>query len=193
MKKYSVLFLILVLCFAGCSEEPDADISIGTVTVFNIPASFTVDKSSTAIPLTTFKVYLNASNYMDANKDPASKGMATVSEGTLANGTYTVTMQLEQPNHLFDPNDKNPNLVTGPWSGTSIYFSIMISPQDTSAHGVDAIWAKGGYDLNKGKASINWNDLIDFRDGPAILQLGAKALALYNDIVCNDPEITTGP
>ncbi|MDR3019387.1 MAG: hypothetical protein LBU66_00615 [Treponema sp.] len=201
----AAISLFLILCFTGCNEEElpgGDDYNIGKITITGIPAVISVNDNTEADPKETFKVYFNASDSMDEAKPPKAKGLLKIEEKMKqSNGTYTVTINLQKPNpnigdnNNYIPNPDNPNHPTGSWSGTANYFSIMISPQDTSEHGVDAIWAIGGYTLNKGKAQIEWNGkgMQDFRNKalPPTLKLDEKTLALYNDIVCKDPEITS--
>jgi len=181
----SALFLLSVLCFAGCPEDVTEDKSISEVTITNIPEHISVNNNENA-SAPTFKVYLYASNHMEADKPPVAKGLIKVTNPMLSNGTYTVKLQLQNPN---PDNDVNPNLNTGSWSGTAIFFSVMISPQETSVNGVDSVWIKGGYTLDKGKMNINWNNLIDFRGSS--MNFDDKAEALYDDIICNDPDINS--
>lgn len=196
MKDKMLIFVIVGIVFflAGCAEEPE-DYSVGKITIINIPADIAMDGNSSATS-PAFRVYLNASNSMSPDDPPATKGVAHLGDENCANcssvktgSTWTVTMQLLKPNP--DPQtDNDPSLDTGSWSGTANYFSIMISPENLNGNGVDAVWAKGSYTLNKGKAQIDWNKLMDFRD-PALadMGLGIKTLALYNDIILNDPDI----
>ena len=189
--------LLLILCFTGCGDDPAGDMSIEEITIYNIPATIPVDGNETTTT-ETFRVYLNASDFMDETKPPKAKGLVQVTNEMLqSNGTYTVTIQLKNPNSDFydfydkDSYNPDPNFDTGPWSGTALFFSIMISPQDTRPHGKNAVWAKGNYDLNREKGNWNWNNPLDFRvlTGPP-LNLGTKLTALYDDIIIGDPYIT---
>ena len=217
------LSLFVVLCLAGCSDDPPQDIDISQITIINIPATFKVgrcinvrvcflpdpnrtkeerdallsecDKNCRTITeeWEPFKIYLNASNSMSPSDAPTAKGMAFISDATLqSNGKYTVTMQLQKPNPglLTDPDFyQNPCLPTGSWSGTSAFFSIMISPAFTFEHGVNSIWAKAGFTLNIGKSTIDWDlpqkdgGLVDSRTSS--LMNDSQIKALY-DIVLSD-------
>ena len=186
---------LLTFNFSGCGDDPMGDVSIEQITIYNIPATILV-RDNTKITNPTFRVYLNASDSMDETDPPKAKGFVQVTPEMLQpNGTYTVTMQLQNPNPDFYEEwyDANPNMETGPWSGTTLYFSIMISPQDVRPHGENAVWVKGNNDLNAGKANWNWNNRIDFRIVTSIgnINLNEKVAALYNDIICSDPFITT--
>ena len=186
------LCVFLLLCITGCSDEPEDDYSIGEITIYNIPAVLTVNGNG-SVSAPVFKVYVNASKTQSENDPPTAKGLALISTGTLENGKYTITIPLQKPN---PKSEDDPNYPTGSWSGTATWFSVMLSPQNTAADGVDAVWIKGGDNLNKGKKSLNWeNDsLINFRDSLLSgMGLPAKALALYNDIVCKDDDIISGP
>jgi hypothetical protein len=194
-----VISLSLVLLFAGCPEEPEEDLGIGEITRTGIPAAIPVwDKANKKDrddiePNDTFKVYLNASNSMSPSVAPEAKGLIKVSPETLQNdGTHTVTMRLQNPNPGFGKPEynTNPNLDTGSWSGTASFFSITICPRDTVPNGIDAIWTRAGYTLNKGKKTIAWNGLsVNFRTSTIVTP--SQINALYDDIVCKDPEIIT--
>ena len=188
--------LLLALYFSGCGDDPSNDISIGQITIYNIPATIQVKDRPDLPKPDTFRVYLNASDSMNETDPPKAKGFVEVTPQMLQpNGTYTVTMQLKNPNpDFYEPHyDSNPNMETGPWMGTAWVFSIMISPKNTVLYGEDAVWAKGNYDLNKEKENWDWNNPMDFRNQllREQLNLGPKLTALYNDIVCADPNVIT--
>ena len=198
-KLFAVLSVALILLVSGCGDSPSGDIDIGEITITNIPARIFVwdpaTNSATEASNPTFKVYLNASDSMEPTDPPAAKGLVRVSPQMLqSDGTYTVTIQLQNPNPAFgEPGySANPNMNTGSWSGTARYFSIMISPQNTVPHGVNAIWAKGVNNLDRGKRTISWDDrtFVNFRisNMPAMKD---REASLYNDIVRFDPDITT--
>lgn len=184
-----LISLILVVSLSGCPEEVTQDYSISEVTIYNIPANIPVfGEENKTTP--TYKVYIFASDSMSKDEPPVAKGLAKIVTPQ-PNGTYSITINLQNPNPI---NDKNPNLNTGSWSGTADFFSIMISPQDTSVNGVDSVWIKGGYTLNIGKKNIDWNGspailLMDFRNDIPGMDFVDKAQALYDDIICNDPDI----
>jgi len=191
MKKKLAMILFFCAFFAGCDDNAqEEDISIGEITIYNIPENIPVFENDT-VTVPAFKIYLNASNSQSEKDPPAAKGVAKVSEGKLENGKYTVTIQLKKPN----PQDElNPNFDTDPWFGTASYFSVVISPQDVAIHGVNAIWAKAGTTLNKGKKSCDWNNLMNFRelikrDPEDKMEFAKKTKALFTEIVCKDPDI----
>jgi len=191
----AVIPVFIVLCLSGCPDASDDDKSVGEITIYNIPKDIPVFSISGTSPNSApvFKVYLNASNYMEDDKPPAAKGIAAVSATTLqANNKHTVTIQLLNPNA---PGEEDPDLDTGPWSGTANFFSVMICPQDVTEHGVDAVWIQGStLPLNRGMKQCNWEELINFRDGMKIendpMQFYEKTLALYTDIILKDNDIT---
>jgi hypothetical protein len=188
---FPVISLLLLLCLAGCPDDTEEDISIGEITIYNIPAQIPVFGNAT-VTAPVFKVYLNASNTQSENDPPAAKGVKKITQAMeQADGTYTVTIPLQKPN---PPDKEDPNEDTGPWSGTANYFSVTISPADVKEHGVNAIWVRAGTTLNKGKKSCDWNSLMNFRaliesDPNDVMEFAKKADALYRDIVCKDPEI----
>ncbi|MCL2881099.1 MAG: hypothetical protein FWF29_12720, partial [Treponema sp.] len=131
----SIICMFVFLCLTGCpTEGSSADKSIGEITIYNIPAQITVNGSDAA-PNDTFKIYLNASNYQVDNKPPAAKGVAFISSGVKdpVSGTYSVQIELQKP---LPADEHDPNFQTDPWSGTSNYFSVMISPVDPKSVGV---------------------------------------------------------
>jgi hypothetical protein len=199
-KKYTVIFrlvilpvisLLFLLYFSGCGEDPEEDQSIGEITIYNIPEQIPVFGNED-VTAPVFKIYLNASDYQSEDKPPAAKGVAKISEGTLENGKYSVTIKLQKPN---SEDQDDPNEDTGLWAGTANYFSLMISPADVTEYGVNAVWIKGGTTLNKGKSECNWESasLINFRalmeldDDP--MEAGKKTQALYDDIILKDDDI----
>ena len=191
--KIAVLSFIFTLGFAGCDpQELEEDYSISVITIFNIPAKLPVFENESA-ENDSFKVYLNASDFMEDDKPPSAKGVAALSGATLqTNGTHTVTIHLQNPN---PPETEDPNAATGPWSGTANFFSVMLSPQNVTAHGVNAVWIKGSATpLNKGKANTDWNSLMDFRAGMKVpddpMEFAQKTTSLFTDIVLKDTDIT---
>ena len=189
------LCLLFALCLTGCAPELEDDYSISEITIYNIPAEIPVMGKPELPPSPTFKVYLNASDSSDATDDPKARGLAKVSTGTLeTNGTYTVTFKLYKP---IPKNEDDPNYPTDPWSGTASFFSVMISPYIITADEENLIWIIGSMDeLNKGKKKCDWNSLLDFRKHienntalSSALDLPGKYKALYEDIICKDPEL----
>jgi hypothetical protein len=181
---------ISLFLFTGCPPEPEEDYSSSEIIIYNIPQNIPVFGND-SISAPAFKIYLNASDFMEEDKPPAAKGVAKFSNGTLKDGKHTITIRLQNPNH---PEQKDPNAETGSWSGTANYFSVMISPADVTEHGANAVWVKGGTTLNKGKKDCDWGSLIDFRgvmanDPDDTAEYGKKTKALYNDIVCKDSDI----
>jgi len=195
MKKIMAIFLFLFIFFTGCKEEPE-DYSISEITITGIPAQIPVFGNDSVLN-DTFKVYLNASNSQSENDLPVAKGLVKVTEAMKqADGTYTVTIKLQKPNPA---DNKDPNLDTDPWSGTANYFSVVISPKDVSA-GAETIWVKAGLTLDKGKENSVWDSTVfmDFRESMRKnpednMGFAIKTKALYNEIVCRDPDITTTP
>jgi hypothetical protein len=192
---FTAISLVLILVFANCGEEPEDDKSIGEVTITNIPLKIDIFDEPSAESRDTFKVYLLASNYMNPDKLPEAKGLTKISNTKLVtetNGSYTVKIKLEKPNPL---NKTDPNIYIGPWSGTANFFSVVITPQDTTPYDEDAIMVKADFNLNKGKKTMNWNKLSqDFRagmEGKDPLDFKGKTAALFTDVIAIDPEIKT--
>jgi len=186
---------LLALCFTGCPPAltPLEEVDISQITIHGIPARFPRHGSNPPVYLTTFKVYLNASNSMEVDDPPVAKAVARISEGIFdeATQTHTLTLRLQNPNPDYD-ND--PNLDTGPWSGTARFFSVMISPQNLEGQGVNSLWIRADYDLHRGKSNIGWSDLsVNFRSAILVdlLNLAPRAQALYQDIIRNDNEIVS--
>ena len=204
----AALICLFVICLAACPPEPDNDISIGEITIYNIPFSIEVaGKPGTSNH--TYKIYVNASNYMDEDKPPAAQGFVIVTSDMLDEVTnrYTVKIPLRTPKinlkpnldgtpnmnnppgHIYDP-EQDPNEDLGPWKGTANFFSVLISPKNVETDGVNAIWAKGSMDsLNKSVANLDWNALMDFRNPELIELIGGRSKALFDDIVKRDPNI----
>ena len=193
------------LQIAGCLVEDEIDESrfgVGYITIKDIPPEIPVHNSN-AQPAQTYKIYINISDSDKETDPPKAKGVARISDGILQDdGNYTVTIPLQNRNPVDGEPDygiegyDNPNLGTGPWSGTAFFFSVMISPQNTSEHGVNAVWVIAGYDLNRAKQNMSWNVRPlnqNFRSSFLFnqLNLGPKLNALYNDIIVKDPHITT--
>jgi len=179
----TVFFLLISLplfLFFGCEDEPEEDMSISEITIYNIPANIPVAGGNSSNP--AFKIYLNASNSRSESAPPVAKGLAKLSQGTLKDGKYSVKIKLQKPNSA---SDKDPNTNTGPWSGTASFFSVMISPQSVVTDGIDAVWIKAGMTLNKGKAMCAWEGFMDFR----VLGFASESQALYNEIILQDSEI----
>ena len=209
----AAILCLFVFCLSACPPEPEDDMTIGEITISNIPVSIPVFGSD-SLTNPTFKIYVNASNYMDDDKPPAALGFLKITSDMLEDNTYTVTIQLLDPvinlkpdkygnESEYNPEPYNPLLPIdanhGPWKGTANFFSVMISPEDVT-DGVKTIYAKGGIGLDKSKACIKWEnkvednkvDLMDFRDSGNISSLGTdkKTLALFEDIVKRDTDIT---
>jgi hypothetical protein len=180
---FRVAFFLLIslslFLFFGCQEEPEEDLSISEITIYNIPASIPINNGSGSN--TAFKIYLNASNSQKASAPPVAKGVAKL--GTPSGGKHTVTIKLQNPNKS---SDKNPNTNTGPWSGTANFFSVMISPQSVTTDGINAVWIKAGLTLNKGKQILIWDSLMDFRK----MGFTSESQALYDGIILEDSEIS---
>jgi hypothetical protein len=213
MRKFIFTLIVgfTIFCITGCSEEPDSDFSICTMTTYNIPARIPVlvknaEKGSDYTPTynEAYKVYLNASNSMDADKAPEAQAMVKLSPAMLQeNGTYTATFELRKPivNLSGSPDynpDLDPNDDRGPWSGTANYFSVMLSPQDVTKHGWNSIYIKASQkSLNKELINCDWNTSlnVDFNEAIAagqlqFMNLEGKMQSLYNELVCRDPDIT---
>ena len=197
MKKRVFVFLtvclFLAFCFAGCGNdnEPEDDLSIGSITITNIPEKILVKGSNLGIYNDTFKVYINASDSQSPEDPSVAKGLVLISDTSKVkkeNGTYTVTMDLKKPN---EKSGEDPNLETAPWSGTSLFYSVFITPQNTTQHEKDAIWVKGGFTLDKGSPSVDWEKLTDLRKTQAGFDMSAQVKAIYDLIICNDPDIQT--
>ena len=185
----AVLSVLLILCVTAC-PEPEEDYNIGEITIYNIPANIPVLGKS-AIISPTFKVYLNASNSMSADDEPEAKGLALISSGVsnAVSQTYSVTMQLQNPN---PPDEPDPNYDTGPWSGTALFFSIMISPQYVTEDEDNIIWVKAGTTLDKGKSRIDWSaspPLINFRNPDLPGTFAGETRSLYEEIILKDDDI----
>jgi len=182
---FQLIGMSLLLCF-GCDgeEKTEKDLSISKITVYNIPATIPVNNGTGSSP--AFKIYLNASDSQSPTEPPVAKGVAKISEGTLSDGKYSITLQLQNPNRA---GNDDPNEDTGSWSGIAKYFSIMICPQSIVSDGVNAVWIKGSMNqLNKTMETCNWDTLMDFRTSPFVNQ--SQIQALYDDIICKDSEIT---
>ena len=185
--------LFMFLCLVGCPQETE-DYSIGEITIYNIPAKIRVTGEDNVL-LDTYKIYLNASDYMESDKLPKAKGLAKISDGTLeSNGKYTITLQLQNPN---PQNNTNPNQLTGSWNGTANYFSVMISPKNIAGYEERAIRVMGSLEsLDKGKKRLNWENLLDFsyiieNDTTTAnsLKLPDKLTALYEQCILNDSDL----
>jgi len=202
------LFALLVLLFASCTPDPtdEEDVLITEITISGIPASFPREDEPTDM-LTTYKVYLNASDFDDHTKPPAAKGVSRILDATTkqADNTHTVTIQLQNPN---DAKNKDPNVDTGNWIGTARYFSVVLSPAQTTkyekdGYAVNAIWIKGGLGLSRDKRNTKWENgqlTVDFRNPPDLSGIGVsnqdfpeKARALYRDIIKEDKKDLNQP
>ena len=202
--------VLLAAGLAACPPEPEADLSIGAITIYNIPVVIEVNGNET-VKNNTFKVFVSASNDQEADKPPVAQGFMLIEDDMLqADGTYTITIPLRipvinlkplpdgspnpnnPPGHVYDPN-LDPNDDLGPWRGTAAFFSVMISPQVTTKvltdWEEDAIEAKGGFTFDRSKERLNWMDsgLMPFRDHPKLL--GEQNRALYTDIILRDPQL----
>ena len=191
--------LLLILLASGCDDGTSGNKDIVEITITNIPANIFVWDSATNTATTifnpTFRVYINASNSMEPDDAPEAKGLIQVTPQMLQpNGTYTVTIPLQNPNPGFgQPGyNANPNIDTGPWSGTARYFSIMLSPQNTMPYQINAIVARGVTNLDRGKSTIRWDrpTYINFR-GQTSPDMIARYNALFYDILWYDPQVIT--
>ena len=193
----AIAAVALLLCFSGCPVDDDK--SISEVTIYNIPAEIPVLESNPRVYTPSYKIYLNASDSQDDKDPPKVKGVALISDGVFdaATGTYTVTIKLQKPNK--PGGDENPNNDTCSWSGTANYYSLMLSPQDTSVYGQNAVWAKGSMEsLNKERRRIDWSGATDLKDFTKYIESGemsyldfrGKLKALYDRCIWNDPDIT---
>jgi hypothetical protein len=205
-KKSGIIVLCLaVLVFAACQPEPEDEVitTISQIVIFNIPATIPVN-NATGGSNPTYKIYVNASDSQREDMPPAAQGfMKRTGFIPQPDGTYAAVIPLRTPiiNLKNTPNynaSLDPNLDNGPWNGTAMYFSITICPEEiTAAQGKDAIWVMGGMDLNVSKSNLFWGvGLMNFRDptlqGPPF-NMAEKTKALYEDIICRDPEITKTP
>jgi hypothetical protein len=135
---------------------------------------------------------------MNDEDEPAAQGTALISEGKLADGKYSVSMQLYKPPENYagkDPDDQS----GGEFNGEARYFSLVLSPQTALNDG--AIWVKGSmFALNNSLTVIDWENtpLSDFRaikkttlwNDPG-LNFPRKQERLYDAVVCKDDAITT--
>ena len=188
---FSIIILILGVSFIGCSDINEDDRSIGRITITGIPAKIPINRNLQEPARDTFTLYFNASNYQTSREGlPEAKGLVRVNDEDKfilqQDGTYTVIVDLELPN---PENNMDPTLYHGPWSGTAKLFSVYITPQDTLPFQVDAMWAKGGYTLNKSKSTIDWKDLVNLRN--PVLNMVEQNTTLYTEIIHNDPKVNT--
>jgi hypothetical protein len=213
-KLFKILLCWVVLCipfFTGCEDDNSHnDLSVSEITIFNIPVQIPIDNLGGGSH-NTFKIYLNASDSMDPDKPPTAQAFkkfvkedgVSLNEGVTRDAntnTYAITMPLRKPiiNLKGTPGyDENldPNKDDGPWSGTALNYSVTIVPKDVTG-GADVIWVKGSTGFDKSKARLDWNDngLMNFRnpdfaDPP--LSLPSKTKALFEDVVCQDPDLIT--
>jgi hypothetical protein len=189
----AVFFLLaslsLLLCL-GCDEDEDEDLSIGEITVINIPVNIPVF-NNTATANAAFKIYINASDSQSEDAPSVAKGVAKFSQSTSNNGTYSIKIKLQKPSKTVNGEPGDPNEDTGSWSGTAKYFSIMICPISVATDGINAVWIKGGYTLDSGKKECDWKKLMDFRvTGTDSLGLLQKSQVLYESIILKDSDIT---
>ena len=196
---------IIILYFTGCEKPAEEDLfSISNITVYNIPAKIPVKGNNAAPAADTFKVYFFASDEMTNKFPPKAKAALKVTSAMLqSDDTYTVNLQLGKPSPYFkgDPEYKtdeygpNPNLDFGSWSGTAKFFSLAISPSDTVEFEEDAIWMRGGYDLNTELKNLDWSSTLNFRvTVPGTvpgsnLDFALRTKEFFNDIVCFDPDV----
>ena len=203
---FAALGLFLILFLAGCPDKPEEDYSVSLITIYNVPLKIPV-KDNAAEANSTLKMYLIATNslsyevpyqckgvvWMSLDSESTTKNQAFRNKVTVneANNTYTVKMQLLKPNPGWGTAgyNWNYNLDTGFWSGTANFFTVLISPDTTVPHGVNAVWIKAGYTLNKGKLNIDWDKLINSRSPGPITE--KQINDLYRDIITNDPEVIT--
>jgi hypothetical protein len=207
----TALTVAAVFGLASCAPEEE-DPSISEITIYNIPAQIPVIFENT-VKYDTYKIYLNASDYMEEYKPPKAQGFLILTpEMKQADGTYTAVIKLKKAKvnlKIIDAQgtqnpDYNPNLDVneddGPWSGTAKFFSLLITPANKTEHAEKAIWIRGGGPLDKGMRSHNWGGnkpfLNDFNwhiEGNTSvaqsMRFSDKAKALYDDIVCKDKNI----
>jgi len=202
------LFLVAVIvffCFFGCEKPSDDDLfSISSITVYNIPATIPVRGNSAAPVADTYKVYFFASDEMTNKFPPKAKAAVKVTSSMLqSNGTYTVNIPLGNPSpyfkgdpeYLTDEYGPNPNLDFGSWSGTAKFYSLAISPDNTLVFEENAIWMRGGYDLNTEVKNLDWNSTLNFRvtvpgtPPGSNLDFALRTKEFFNDIICFDPDI----
>lgn len=171
----AVVIGLAVLCLVACPPEPDDEESlpISVITITNIPTKVSQKD--------TFKVYLNASNSMSDTDPPAAKGVKKI--GQQQGSTYTVTIQLQNPNS--PQQEDNPNLDTGNWSGTANFFSVVISPKGPTDK--SEIEVRAGLTLDKSKAQISWTDLMKLESG--LDPGGTRVQALWDRLIDKDSEL----
>ena len=191
---------LALLLFSGCPGDPAGEDSfaISEITIRNIPAAIPVHGRPELPAAPTYKVYVYASNFMSNQSRAEAKGVIAVTPEMLqSNGTYTVTIPLGRTNPIFkdDPEgreyDPNPNLLFGPWSGEANFFSLAISPADTSEHNQYSIWMKGNYDLNIEKTQWDWNSPMNFRLRTPGLSFDRREWEFFHDNICFDPDVHT--
>ena len=180
---------LITINFIACPPDGKETKDIFSITISNIPEFIPVHNGAGEKP--TFKVWVNASDDQDPNIPPAAQGYTYVEDYIPDNGKFTVSVELKKPvinanTGYYIPGNEG-------WSGKAKYFSIMITPWDVSADGINAIWVKGGPTLDKSKANQDWDSnkltWMDFREAGFV----DKTTALYDAIICNDPYIKTTP
>jgi hypothetical protein len=167
---------LVALCLAACPPEPSKDISIGEITIFNIPREIGAKD--------TFRVYLNASDSESENDPPAARGWA---DAETPSGKHMVTIPLQTP--VDASTNPNPTSDTAPWAGTATFFSVMISPASVS--GPNDIAVRAGTPLDKSKARMNWEELLQMSINDAFYS--AKVQALYDGLIAYDDDIQKTP
>lgn len=165
---------LVVLCLAACPPEPSRDISIGEITIFNIPREIGAKD--------TFRVYLNASDSESEDDPPAARGWA---DAETPNGKHMVTIQLQTPVAA----GTNPTSGSDSWAGTATFFSVMISPASVS--GPNDIAVRAGTPLDKSKARMNWEELLPMSINDDFYS--AKVQALYDGLIVYDTDIQKTP
>ena len=199
---------LAVLCLAGCSPDPESDLTFSEITIYNIPEYIPVN-DETGAKNRAFKVYVNASDTQAEYEPPAAQGFKKIVHAEMFQAdtnTYTITIPLRTPivnlkiidkngtpNPDYDPT-LDPNDDLGPWKGKANYFSVIMSPEVVSA-GVEVIWIKGGMAFNSSKAQLDWKaaSLMDFRD-PALagppFDMVVKTNSLFDELILCDPDLT---
>lgn len=164
LAKEKVLFgvtILSVFCvMAACSPNPDTRVPTQTIVIKNIPATIynTDNREGSAEDIVgkpLFKVFVQLSNYSDANHDYSALGDVEVSgdEGKSGSGnTYTLAID-----NFKDPHGES-------WSGTNwTYLSVVISPEDVDdVDGIFDIDIKAGIAgaSDSSTVSLDWNNLL---------------------------------
>jgi hypothetical protein len=182
--------LLAVLALSGCKDAPETDLSVGEITISNIPKTYTDNKGE---PQSSYKVYVNASNSRDEKEKHAAQGtftlleddLSTVKDGVTVSddgSSYTVTIKLYNP--LPDESYKNADpddTGGGEFFGTVLNFSIAISPK--VAPSAEALFVKASMmPLDKSTSKCDFQKLsIDLWS-----YFENKVIALYDGIIVHD-------